>query len=265
MGPENIITTLGRGGSDLTAIALAASLKADLCEIYTDVPGVFTADPHRIPGARLIRCLAYEEMLEMASTGAKVMQSRAVEFAKKYQVVFSVKSTFEEGEGTMVKEIEVQEGAVVSSVSVDENQAKISVFRVPDRPGIAAKLFQALGSENINVDMIVQNVGRDNHADISFTVNLTDLEKALSLTREVAGCLGAERVSADDDIAKVSIIGIGMMNHPGVAGRMFQALARAGVNIEMISTSEIKISCVVRRADAQKSLEAAHREFIEKN
>ncbi|MCM8768894.1 MAG: aspartate kinase [Candidatus Omnitrophica bacterium] len=263
LSPEDAITTLGRGGSDLTAIALAAILQADRCEIFTDVPGVFTADPNRVPQAKLIPLLSYEEMLEMASTGAKVMQSRAVEFAKKYRVPFTVRATFQEGEGTMVKELDVQEGAVVSSVSLDDKQAKISVFRVPDQPGVAARLFQALGAENINVDMIVQNVGQDNRADISFTVNLIDLEKSLQIAREIATGLGAERVTADEDIAKISIIGIGMMNHPGVAGRMFHALASAGINIEMISTSEIKISCVVRRKQADRAIQAVHREFIE--
>lgn len=265
ISPEEVITTLGRGGSDLTAIALAAALKADLCEIYTDVKGVYTADPNRVPGARLIPELSYDEMLEMASTGAKVMQSRAVEFAKKYNVAFAVKSTFEEGAGTMVKELDVREGAVVSSVSVDEKQAKVSIFRVPDRPGIAAKIFQALGKENVNVDVIVQNVSKDNFADISFTVNLTELPKTLEITRRVAGQLKAENVIADENIAKLSIIGIGMMNHPGVAGRMFRALAESNVNIEMISTSEIKISCVIRKEDAEKGLKAVHAEFIEES
>ncbi len=263
LSDEKNITTLGRGGSDLTAIALAAALKSDACEIYTDVPGVFTADPHLVPAARLISSLSYEEMLEMASAGAKVMQSRAVEFAKKYHVPFRVKSTFDQGEGTMVKEINVQEGAVVSSVSVDVNQAKISVLQVPDQPGVAAKLFQALGNENINVDMIVQNTGQDNRADISFTVNLADLEKALTITKKVAKEIGAKSVDGDSEIAKISIIGIGMMNHPGVAGKMFRTLAELGVNIEMISTSEIKISCVVRKDMAAKSLKAVHRAFIE--
>ena len=263
ISPERAITTLGRGGSDLTAIALSAALKADRCEIYTDVEGVFTADPNRVPKARLIPVLSYDEMLEMASTGAKIMQSRAVEFAKKYNVVFVVKSTFKEGEGTMVKEIDLKEGVVVSSVSLDEKQAKVTIFRVPDRPGIAAKIFTELGDANINVDMIVQNVGKDNYADISFTVNVSELEKTVKIAEKAKEEIGAEKIIADEDIVKVSIIGVGMMNHPGVAGRMFKALADENINIEMISTSEIKISCVVRRKDGEKALRALHREFIE--
>jgi len=262
ISPESTITTLGRGGSDLTAIALAAALKSDICEIYTDVEGVFTADPNKIKSAKLISKISYDEMLEMASTGAKVMQSRAVEFAKKYNVPFVVKSTFKEGEGTMVKEIEVKEGAVVSAVSLDEKQAKITVFRVPDRPGIAAKIFGELGKQNINVDMIVQNIGRDNFADISFTVGIEELNKTIEITKKVAKELNAEDVISDPDIAKLSIIGIGMMNQPGVAGRMFKTLAEGGINIEMISTSEIKISCVIKKKDGEKGLKALHKEFI---
>jgi len=264
LSPENLITTLGRGGSDLTAIAIAAAIKADICEIYTDVEGVFTSDPNKVPEAKLIPSISYEELLELASTGAKVMQSRAVEFAKKYSVPFVVKSTFKEGEGTMVKELEVKEGAVVSAVSIDENQAKITIFGVPDKPGIAGKIFSSLGKENINVDMIVQNTGKDNRADLSFTVNINDMEKALKITEKVAEEIGAEKVSGDADICKLSIIGVGMMNHPGVAGRMFTALAEAGINIEMISTSEIKISCVIRKKDGEKGLKKVHQEFIEK-
>ncbi|MCM8803991.1 MAG: aspartate kinase [Candidatus Omnitrophica bacterium] len=260
---ENSITTLGRGGSDLTAIALAGALKADICEIYTDVEGIFSADPNRVKNAKLIPVISYEELLEMASTGAKVMQSRAVEFAKKYKIPFIVKSTFKDGEGTMVKEIELKEGAVVSSVSIDENQAKISIFRVPDRPGIAGKIFTALGEAGINVDVIVQNVSRDNYADISFTVNINDMEKAKDIVEKVGEEIGAERIIVDHDICKVSIIGIGMMNHPGVAGKMFSCLAKSGINIEMISTSEIKISCVIRKKDGQIALTQLHKEFIE--
>jgi len=199
----------------------------------------------------------------MASAGAKVMQSRAVEFAKKYKIPFIVKSTFKEGEGTMVKEVEFKEGAVVSSVSIDENQAKISIFKVPDRPGIAGKIFSSLGNAGINVDVIVQNVGKDNYADISFTVNINDMEKAKNIIDKIKDEIGAEKIVVDPDICKVSIIGIGMMNHPGVAGRMFNCLAKEGINIEMISTSEIKISCVIRKDKGQKALESLHKEFIE--
>jgi len=263
---ENTITTLGRGGSDLTAIAIAAAIKAKLCEIYTDVEGVFTTDPNRVKGAKLIKEISYDELLEMASTGAKVMQSRAVEFAKKYKVPFVVKPTFnKKGEGTMVKEMEVKEGADVSSVSIDENQAKITIFRIPDKPGVAAEIFTALGKENINVDMIIQNVSKQHYADVSFTVNINELDKAFEISKRIGEKLGAENVEKDIDICKISIIGIGMMNHPGVAGRMFSALAKVGVNIEMISTSEIKISCIVRKKDGEKALKQVHKEFIENN
>ncbi|MCM8772291.1 MAG: aspartate kinase [Candidatus Omnitrophica bacterium] len=265
ISPENSITTLGRGGSDLTAIALAGAIKADKCEIYTDVEGVFTADPNKVPNAKLISIISYDELLEMASSGAKVMQSRAVEFAKKYKIPFIVKSTFKETGGTMVKEIEFKEGAVVSSVAIDENQAKITIFNVPDKPGMAGKIFSALGEAGINVDVIVQNVGKENFADISFTVNINEMEKAKNIVEKVAKEIGAERVVADPDICKVSIIGIGMMNHPGVAGKMFTCLAKCGINIEMISTSEIKISCVIRKKDGQKALLELHKEFIEKS
>ncbi|MCM8785310.1 MAG: aspartate kinase [Candidatus Omnitrophica bacterium] len=260
---ENAITTLGRGGSDLTAIAIAGAIKADICEIYTDVEGIFTSDPNRIKKAKLIPFISYEELLEMASSGAKVMQSRAVEFAKKYKIPFIVKSTFKDGEGTMVKEIELKEGAVVSSVAIDENQAKISIFRVPDRPGIAGKIFSALGQAGINVDMIVQNVGRDGFADLSFTVNINEIEKTKNIVEKIAKEIEAEKIITDPDICKISIIGIGMMNQPGVAGRMFSCLGKNGINIEMISTSEIKISCVVRKKDGEKALIELHKEFIE--
>jgi len=260
---ENSITTLGRGGSDLTAIAISGAIKADICEIYTDVDGVYTSDPNRVENAKLIPVISYDELLEMASAGAKVMQSRAVEFAKKYKIPFVVKSTFKDGEGTMVKEIELKEGAVVSSVSIDENQAKISIFKVPDKPGIAGKIFSALGQAGINVDVIVQNVGRDNFADISFTVNINDMNKAKEIVGKIGKEIGAEKVITDSDICKVSIIGIGMMNQPGVAGKMFNCLAKSGINIEMISTSEIKISCVIRKKDGQKALIQLHKEFIE--
>jgi len=264
ISPESVITTLGRGGSDLTAIALSVALKADRCEIYTDVAGIFTADPNKIPEAKLISALSYDEMLEMASTGANVLQSRAVECAKKYNVPFVVKSTFgEKGDGTMIKEIDVKEGATVSAVSLDEKQAKITVFHLPDKPGIASKIFSELGKENINVDMIVQNVGRDNFADISFTVNILEAEKTFGITKKICDEMGVEKVIVDKDIAKLSIIGIGMMNHPGVAGRMFNSLAENNINIEMISTSEIKISCVIRKEDGEKGLKVVHKEFIE--
>lgn len=265
LSPESAITTLGRGGSDLTAVAIAAAIKADVCEIYTDVEGIYTTDPNLLPTAKLIPELSYEELLEMASAGAKVMFSRAVEFAKRYKVPFVVKSTFaEKGEGTMVKEILLKEGADVSAVALDEKQAKITVFKVPDKPGISSKIFTAIGGANINVDIIVQNVSKAKYADISFTVNIADADKAYKIIREAAKELNAGKTLCDTDIAKLTIIGIGMMTHAGVAGRMFQALEKADVNIEMISTSETKISCVVKKSDGQKGLKAVHKEFIEK-
>lgn len=262
LSPDSSITTLGRGGSDLTAIAIAAAVRADKCDIYTDVDGVFTTDPNIVQEAKPIPEISYDEMLEMASTGAKVMLSRAVEFAKRYNVPFSVKSTFGKGEGTMVKELSLKEGADVSAVALDEKQAKITIFRVPDKPGISSTIFTALGKENINVDVIVQNVSKENFADISFTVNITEAEKTLKITEAIGKGIMAENVLCDKDIAKISIIGIGMMNHPGVAGRMFQSLAREGINIEMISTSEIKISCVIKKSDGHKALKSVHKEFI---
>jgi len=262
ISPEENITTLGRGGSDLTAIAIAGAIKADMCEIYTDVPGVFTADPNLIPEAKIIPVISYREMLEMASAGAKVMQSRAVEFAQKYHIPFSVKSTFIENGGTMVTEVDFKEGAVVSSVTLDEKQAKITFFNVPDKPGIAAKIFGDLGAANINVDVIVQNVSTSGHTDLSFTVNINDLEKAFEIAKKLGNELTCKNITSDSNIAKITVIGLGMMNHPGVAARMFRALANAGVNIEMISTSEIKISCIIKKEDGQKALKAVHQEFI---
>ncbi len=263
ISPEENITTLGRGGSDLTAIAIAGAVKAEKCEIYTDVPGVFTADPNIVPEARIIPIISYREMLEMASAGAKVMQSRAVEFAQKYHIPFVVKSTFADNGGTMVTEVNFKEGAIVSSVTLDEKQSKITFFHVPDRPGVAARIFGALGKENINVDIIVQNVSLQGYTDLSFTVNSAELDKAFKIAKETGNELNCKEVASDSDIAKITVIGLGMMNHPGVAARMFKALADAGINIEMISTSEIKISCIIKKQDGQKALKAVHKEFIE--
>ncbi|MCM8815922.1 MAG: aspartate kinase [Candidatus Omnitrophica bacterium] len=262
LSPQENITTLGRGGSDLTAIAIAGALKAEICEIYTDVPGVFTTDPNLVPEAKIIPVISYKEMLEMASAGAKVMQSRAVEFAQKYHIPCVVKSTCQENGGTMVTEVDFKEGAIVSSVTLDDKQAKITFFNVPDKPGIAAKIFGALGDANINVDVIVQNVSTSGYTDLSFTVNITDMEKAYEISRKLGQELKCKDVTADNDIAKITVIGLGMMNHPGVAARMFKALADAGVNIEMISTSEIKISCIIRKGEGHKALKAVHQEFI---
>ncbi|HOL49123.1 MAG TPA: aspartate kinase [bacterium] len=259
---EENITTLGRGGSDLTAIAIAGALKANMCEIYTDVPGVFTTDPNVVPEARVIPVISYQEMLEMASTGAKVMQSRAVEFAQKYHIPFVVKSTFTDSGGTMVTEVDFKEGAVVSSVTLDEKQAKITFFNVPDKPGVAARIFGALGEASINVDVIVQNVSTSGYTDLSFTVSTSDLEKTFEIAKTIGAELGCKSVTSDSDIAKITVIGLGMMNHPGVAARMFKALAKSKINIEMISTSEIKISCIIRKQDGQKALKVVHQEFI---
>lgn len=263
ISPEENITTLGRGGSDLTAIAIAGAIKAEKCEIYTDVPGVFTADPNIVPEAKIIPLISYREMLEMASAGAKVMQSRAVEFAQKYHIPFVVKSTFNDNGGTMVTEVDFKEGAVVSSVTLDEKQSKITFFHIPDKPGVAAKIFGALGKENINVDIIVQNVSSQGYTDLSFTVNNVELDRAFKIARNIGNELNCKGVISDSDIAKITVIGLGMMNHPGVAARMFKALANAGINIEMISTSEIKISCIIKKKDGQKALKAVHKEFIE--
>jgi aspartate kinase len=256
------VTTLGRGGSDLTAVALAASLKADRCMIFTDVDGVYTADPKVVPSARKIHKLSYEEMLELASLGANVLQSRSVEFAAKYGVPVEVKSSFQEGEGTLVTHEDADmERAVVSGVAGDRNQAKITVVGVPDRPGIAAELFTAVAGSSISVDMIIQNVSQGALADISFTVPRTDLPRALPMMEKAKTELGAQAIEVKDEIAKVSIVGVGMRSHSGVASRMFQTLSREGINILMISTSEIKISCVLDERDLDSAIQALHQEF----
>jgi aspartate kinase len=256
------VTTLGRGGSDLTAVALAAALKADRCVIYTDVEGVFTADPRLVPHARRLEKLSYEEMLELASMGAKVLQARSVEFAAKYGVPLEVKSSFTEGEGSLVTHEDAEmERVSVSGVTGDRNQAKITVVGVPDSPGIAARLFGAVADAAIIVDMIIQNVSQDSLTDISFTVPKGDLPQALSLVRDIAKEIGARSVEVKDDIAKVSLVGVGMRSHSGVASRMFQTLSREGINIMMISTSEIKISCVVEEKFFELALRSLHDEF----
>ena len=241
------VTTLGRGGSDLTAVAIAAALKADLCEIYTDVDGVYTTDPNIVPEARKLDRISYDEMLELASLGAKVLQARSVEFAKKYDVPLVVRSSFNRNPGTLVvKEDKNMEHVVVSGVACDKNQAKITAIAVHDKPGVAAKLFQAIAGADIIVDMIVQNVSSDGKAtDISFTVPKADSKKALKITEEVVSAIGAEEVKMREDIAKISIVGVGMRTHSGVAANMFATLAKHNINIMMISTSEIKISCII--------------------
>lgn len=257
------VTTLGRGGSDLTAVALAATLQADRCVIFTDVDGVSTADPNVVPTARRIPKLSYEEMLELSSLGAKVLQARSVEFAAKYRVPVEVKSSFQEGEGTLVTHEDVDmERAVVSGVTGDRNQAKITVVGVPDRPGIAANLFGAVAGASILVDMIIQNVShQDSLTDISFTVPRNDLVRAMALVKRTANEIDARSVEITEKIAKVSLVGVGMRSHSGVASRMFQALAREKMNIMMISTSEIKISCVLDEENLDKAVQALHKEF----
>ena len=259
---EDNITTLGRGGSDLTAVALAATLGADVCEIYTDVDGVYTADPNIVPEARKRDRISYDEMLEMASLGAKVLQSRSVEFAKKYGVPVHVRSTFKSDPGTLVtREDPNMEAVVVTGIAHDRGQAKVTIRGVPDRPGIAAQVFGTVSDHGIVVDMIVQNVSRDGLSDISFTVPRADRPTVVATLEEVATKIGAESVTYDDRIAKVSIVGVGMRSHSGVAARMFRALSREGVNIHMISTSEIAVSCVIEDKYVELAVRALHDTF----
>ncbi len=264
--PEGQVTTLGRGGSDLTAIALAAALKANLCEIYTDVDGVYTADPRIVPGAKKLPEISYDEMLELASLGAKVMQSRSVEFAKKFGVVFEVRSSLNENPGTIVKEeARNMEDVVVRGVSLDKNQAKVTLVAVPDKPGIAARIFKAIGEASINVDMIVQNISHGSGkpaTDLSFTVDKPDLLKAQKVIDGLKPDIGFDKVIATDKIGKLSIVGVGMRSHSGVAGKMFDILAREGVNIDMISTSEIKVSVVIDLAKGEQAMRAVHAAFL---
>jgi aspartate kinase len=256
------VTTLGRGGSDTTAVALAASLGAGACEIYTDVAGVFTADPRLIPVARKLHAVSYEEMLEMAAAGAHVLQLRAVEYARGSGVMLHVRSSFSDEDGTWVREEdERMEQAIISGVVHDTSEAKITVEDVPDRPGIAAAIFRAVADEGIGVDTIVQNVSREGRTDVSFTVPRDDLAHARTVMDRVATEVGAARYSADDDIAKISLVGAGMKTHPGVQADMFAALAEAGINIEMISTSSIRITCVIRAADVERAVRALHDRF----
>ena len=256
------ITTLGRGGSDLTAVALAHALHADLCEIYTDVDGIYTADPRIVPNARKLDTISYDEMLEMASLGAQVMQARSIFVAKKFEIPMHVRSSFTKGAGTMIaKAGRAMEGVVVSGVALQKDEAKVTLRDVPDKPGVAARIFQALGTGEINVDMIIQNVSREGFTDLSFTVLKSDLPKTVKIARAIGRVVGAGEVSTDEGVAKVSIVGIGMRSHSGVAAKMFEAMAREQINIEMISTSEIKISCVVRKQHAERAVRAIHKAF----
>jgi aspartate kinase len=260
---ESDVTTLGRGGSDTTAVAIAAALKARLCEIYTDVDGVYTTDPRIVPEARKLEKISYDEMLELASLGAKVLQVRSVEYAKKYNVPLLVRSSFNYNSGTLVvKEDREMEKVVVSGVAYDRNQARITIQGLPDRPGIAGTLFKDVAEANVNVDMIVQNVSTDGQAtDISFTVPKTEIKKARRITGECARELGAKGVDLREDISKVSIVGVGMKTHSGVAAAMFAALARHNINIMMISTSEIKISCIIDGKFTELAVRVLHDEF----
>jgi aspartate kinase len=256
------ITTLGRGGSDTTAVAVAAGLGADVCEIYTDVDGVFTADPRVESSARKIDAISYEEMLEMAATGARVLQLRSVEFARNHGVVIHVRSSFNDREGTIVKEAdETMEQAIISGVTHDTSEAKVTVRDVPDRPGVAAEVFGRLADANVNVDMIIQNVSEAGTTDISFTTPKDDLVRATKAVREVVEDLGAREWSVDESIAKVSLVGAGMKTHPGVAALMFRSLADAGVNLDMISTSAIRISCVIAADQVDIAVRTLHKAF----
>lgn len=260
--PSQDIATLGRGGSDTTAVALAAALKADRCQIFTDVDGVYTADPRIVKQASKLDCIAYDEMLELASLGAKVLQSRSVEFAKKYGVELEVLTSFDRIPGTVVKEeVDDMEHIVVRGVAVDKNQAKVTIQRVPDRPGVAASLFKELAAANVNVDMIVQNVSEHGQTDLSFTIPRDEVNRTRAAVDGLLESIGAAGATYDVDIAKISIVGVGMRSHSGVAFRMFDALSQNKINVEMISTSEIKISVVIRSAYADQAMEVLHEAF----
>ena len=255
-------TTLGRGGSDTTAVALAAALHADACEIYTDVDGVYTADPRIVPGARKISEITYDEMLDLATCGAGVLHNRSVEMAKKYGVPLVVRSSLNNSEGTIVKEVTNVERMLISGVALDENAARISVMGLKDEPGIAFKLFNILAKNNVNVDIILQSIGREKTKDISFTVNEEDVETAIQLIEENKERITFQQVTSNLDVAKVSIVGAGMTSNPGVAAKMFEALYSVGININMISTSEIRITVLVKKKDGEKAMNAIHDAFF---
>ena len=262
---DDNITTLGRGGSDTSAVALAAFLNAQACEIYTDVDGVYTTDPGICPEARKLARISYDEMIELASTGAKVLEIRSVEFAKKFSVPVHVRSTFAEVEGTwLVNEEESMTDVLVSGVACDRNEAKITLLRVPDRPGLAAQIFGPIAEAHIVVDMIIQNVSEDGTTDLTFTVPKADHKKALAIVEKTAAAVDAKGVKVDTDMAKISVVGVGMRTHAGVAAKMFEVLAREGINIEMISTSEIKISVVVEAKYTELAVRVLHEAFIGK-
>jgi aspartate kinase len=260
---EYDVTTLGRGGSDTTAVALAAALDADACEIFTDVKGVFTADPRIVPNARKLHAVSYEEMLELSASGAKVLMLRSVEYARNYGVLIHVRSSFTDEDGTWVREEdERMEQAIISGIAHDTSEAKVTILRVPDRPGIAARVFRPLADEGVNVDMIVQNAsGEQGHTDIFFTLPKDDLARAKPILDAIRDEIGAQGIETDSDIGKVSLIGAGMKSNPGVAADMFKALGDAGINIEILSTSSIRISCVVRAHDVERAVSAIHDKF----
>ncbi|MHB8125063.1 MAG: aspartate kinase [Desulfitobacteriaceae bacterium] len=258
----NDITTLGRGGSDTTAVALAAALNAELCEIYTDVDGVYTTDPRIVSDAQKLKEVSYEEMLELASLGAAVLHPRSVELAMEYSIPLHVRSSFNQNPGTIVKEVnQVERSQVVTGVAYDLNVAKIGIYNVFDKPGIAYTLFKSLSDQKVNVDMIIQSAMRNEMNDISFTCNQADLRKARDIVAKLLPELGADSFSSDDSVAKVSIVGAGMVSNPGVAALMFEVLFEEGINLEMISTSEIKISCIIRSDDVKKAVVALHTKF----
>lgn len=257
------MTTLGRGGSDTSAVAIAAVMKADLCQIYTDVEGVFTADPRKVKGARKLDTISYDEMLELATLGAQVLHNRSVEMAKKYNIELEVLSSLTRKPGTIVKEARKMEKMLISGVAKDTDVARVSIIGVPDKPGLAFKIFSRLASKNINVDIILQSIGRNGTKDISFTVDKNKMDDAIALLQAHAENWGASNIVSDDNVTKVSIVGAGMESHPGVAAEMFEALFSRSVNIQMISTSEIKISVLLNKADGDRAVEAIHEKFFE--
>jgi aspartate kinase len=260
--PDGNITTLGRGGSDTSAVAIAAALKADVCEIYTDVEGVYTADPNVCKKAKKLKKISYDEMMEMASLGAKVLQIRSVEFAKRYNVPVHVRSSFSEEEGTMVINPDKDmESIVVTGVTSSKNEARITITKVPDKPGIAAKILGPIGEAGIVVDMIIQNPETDGKTDLTFTIPSGNYREAMQIEKRVAGEIGAEDIFGDENIAKVSITGVGMRSHSGVAAKMFSALAKENINIQMITTSEIRVSCVIEEKYAELAVRALHKAF----
>ena len=262
INPKQEITTLGRGGSDITAVALAKALGADMCEIYTDVEGVYTADPRVVRDARKLSRISYEEMLELASLGAQVMQARSMEVAKKFSVPLHIRSSFTNKEGTIIsKEVKAMEEVLVSGVTMNKSEAKVTICDVPDKPGVAAYIFRDLAKKNINVDMIIQNISRTGCTDVSFTVPVEELIRAKEAMEKIVKSVKAKGVTYNRDVAKVSIVGVGMRSHSGVAAKMFSALASKKINIDMISTSEIKISCVINKRRAEEAVRAVHKAF----